>query len=75
MSRQLGSAVGIAILVAMLASPHPSALGLFHRGWLLEMAASVGAAFAILVVTRVPAARPGRPPVVAEPAAEPVSLP
>ncbi len=74
MSRQLGSAVGIAILVALLASPHPSALGLFHRGWLLEIAASVGAALAILVVTRVPAARPGRPPAVAEPAAEPVSL-
>jgi hypothetical protein len=55
--RQLGSAVGIAILVALLASPHPSALGLFHRGWLFQIAASVSAAVAVLMVTRVPAPR------------------
>jgi MFS family permease len=56
MSRQLGSAIGIAILVAMLASSHPGALGEFHRGWLLIMAAAAGAALAVLAF----AARPGR---------------
>ncbi|HEX9528949.1 MAG TPA: MFS transporter [Streptosporangiaceae bacterium] len=70
MSRQLGSAVGIAILVALLASPHPSALGLFHRGWLLEIAASVSAAFAVLAVTRVQPVRQGRLSTAPEPAPE-----
>jgi EmrB/QacA subfamily drug resistance transporter len=56
MSRQLGSAIGIAILVALLASSHPGALGEFHRGWLLIMAAAGGAALAVLAF----AARPGR---------------
>ena len=50
MSRQLGSAIGIAMLVALLASSHPGALGEFHRGWLLIMAAAAGAAFAVALV-------------------------
>ncbi len=59
MSRQLGSAIGIAILVALLASPHPSALALFHRGWLLIMAAAAAAALAILAFARRSGRRPG----------------
>jgi MFS family permease len=44
MARQVGSAVGVAALVAVLASEHPGRLSLFHRGWLLELAAAGGAA-------------------------------
>ena len=64
MSRQLGSAVGVAVLVVLLASSHPSALSEFRRGWLLEMAAAAAAAGALLVARprprRVPAAGPRR---------------
>jgi len=50
MSRQVGSAVGVALLVALLASPHPTALGLYHRGWIAEIVASLLAALAIVVL-------------------------
>jgi hypothetical protein len=43
MARQVGSAVGVAALVAALASEHPDRLSLFHRGWLLELVAAGGA--------------------------------
>ncbi|HEX4435833.1 MAG TPA: MFS transporter [Solirubrobacteraceae bacterium] len=49
MSRQVGSAVGVAILVALLAGGHPKALSLFHRGWILEMLAALGAALSVAV--------------------------
>jgi hypothetical protein len=48
MSRQLGIAIGSAILVALPASPHPGAPAQFHRGWLLIMAAAAAAALAVL---------------------------
>jgi MFS family permease len=50
MARQVGSAVGVAGLVALLASQHPDRLSLFRRGWLFEIAAA-GAA-ALLIATR-----------------------
>jgi EmrB/QacA subfamily drug resistance transporter len=50
MSRQLGSAIGVAVLVALLASPHPDALGLFHRGWLLEVATAVAAGLVVILL-------------------------
>jgi EmrB/QacA subfamily drug resistance transporter len=52
MSRQVGSAVGIAVLVALLGSPHPSHLGQFHRGWILQLATAASAALAIVVLRR-----------------------
>jgi MFS family permease len=51
MARQVGSAVGVAVLVALLASQHPDRLSLFHRGWLLELGAAAGAA-GLLAVRR-----------------------
>jgi EmrB/QacA subfamily drug resistance transporter len=49
MSRQVGSAVGVAVLVALLASQTPDALALFQRGWVLEIVAGLGAAFSIAI--------------------------
>jgi hypothetical protein len=49
MARQVGSAVGVAVLVALLASQHSDRLSLFHRGWLLELGAAAGAAGVMLV--------------------------
>lgn len=53
MSRQVGSAVGVALLVTLLGTAHPNALGVFHRGWAIEIAAGLGAAVALLAF-RVP---------------------
>lgn len=39
MSRQVGSAVGVALLVTLLGTTHPTALGVFHRGWAVEIVA------------------------------------
>jgi EmrB/QacA subfamily drug resistance transporter len=50
MSRQVGSAVGVAVLVALLASPSPGTIGPYRRGWILEIATALGAAAAILVL-------------------------
>jgi EmrB/QacA subfamily drug resistance transporter len=49
MARQVGSAVGVAVLVALLASPHADSLSLFHRGWAFEVGAAAAAAGLILV--------------------------
>jgi hypothetical protein len=54
MSRRLGSAVGVAVLVVLLASPYPGLLSLFRRGWLLEMVAAVGAGLIPVAVRRGP---------------------
>lgn len=48
MARQVGSAVGVAVLVALLATNHPDRLALFQRGWALQAGAAALATAAIL---------------------------
>jgi EmrB/QacA subfamily drug resistance transporter len=57
MARQVGSAVGVAVLVALMASPHPDQLELFDRGWALQFGAAAAAALVLLVQGVL---RPGR---------------
>jgi EmrB/QacA subfamily drug resistance transporter len=47
MSRQVGSAVGVAVLVALFAVPHPDALRLFRRGWILQIGTATAAALVV----------------------------
>ena len=54
MSRQVGSAVGVAVLVALLAAPHPSSLAVFHRGWIFEIAVALAASLAVVLPRAVP---------------------
>jgi EmrB/QacA subfamily drug resistance transporter len=61
MARQIGSAIGVAVLVALLATSDPHTLALFHRGWILEASAALAAAAAI-VIMRPRRASPGGPP-------------
>ncbi len=49
MARQVGSAVGVAVLVALMASQHPDALAQFDRGWALQFGAAAAAACVVLV--------------------------
>jgi EmrB/QacA subfamily drug resistance transporter len=65
MARQVGSAVGVAGLVALLATQHPDRLSLFQRGWAFEL---VAAGVAVLVIARGLVRRRAR-----QPAAEPVT--
>jgi EmrB/QacA subfamily drug resistance transporter len=51
MARQVGSAVGVAALVAALATEHPDRLALFRRGWALELIAAAVAA-AVIALSR-----------------------
>ena len=44
MARQVGSAVGVAVLVALMASQHPDQLSRFDRGWALQFGAAAAAA-------------------------------
>jgi EmrB/QacA subfamily drug resistance transporter len=54
MSRQIGSAVGVALLVAVLDDPAPAeALGAFQRAWLLMGVAALGTVAAFLAMGRV----------------------
>jgi EmrB/QacA subfamily drug resistance transporter len=55
MARQIGSAIGVAVLVALLATSDPHTLALFHRGWDLQVGAALAAAAAIVTM------RLGRP--------------
>jgi EmrB/QacA subfamily drug resistance transporter len=51
MARQVGSAVGVALLVVLLASPHPDTVAPFRRGWILVLGAAAAAAVS-LILTR-----------------------
>ena len=51
MARQVGSALGVAILVAIYASPDPRSIAAFRRGWVF-MAAAVVAATLVSVLRR-----------------------
>jgi hypothetical protein len=60
MSRQIGSAVGVALLVALLATNAPDSLSEFQRGWVLIVVGGWGATAVIFfglrgVGRRVPA--------------------
>jgi EmrB/QacA subfamily drug resistance transporter len=48
MSRQIGSAVGVALLVALLAASAPDELVEFRRGWLLMIVSGAGAMVTVL---------------------------
>jgi EmrB/QacA subfamily drug resistance transporter len=49
-ARQIGSAVGVAILVALLANAHPASLSAFRKGWGLMAGAAALAALTVLVI-------------------------
>jgi predicted MFS family arabinose efflux permease len=57
MARQVGSALGVAIVVALYASPSPHSLAAFQRGWVLGLVAVLLASAASLVVRPSPVAR------------------
>jgi hypothetical protein len=64
MSRQLGSALGVALLVAVVGTPSPAgAVDAFGDAWWLMVAAAAGAMVAFAAVGRL--ARPGGEPSVA----------
>jgi len=44
MARQTGSALGVAMLVALLATAHPNELASYHHGWWFLIAATLAAA-------------------------------
>jgi EmrB/QacA subfamily drug resistance transporter len=48
MSRQIGSAVGVALLVALIGTALPDRLSEFHRGWAVMIAAGFGATLVVL---------------------------
>jgi EmrB/QacA subfamily drug resistance transporter len=65
MARQLGSALGIAILVALVGTPSPAdAVDAFRDAWWLMVAAAAGATIAFLAVG--PLARPAVEPTLEE---------
>ena len=53
MSRQLGSALGVALLVALVGGSSPYLLRQFQHGWWLEF--SVALVAALVIVSRLPA--------------------
>ncbi len=46
-ARQVGSAVGVALVVVLLGQGHAASLGAFHRGWVLLVVAGVSAAVTV----------------------------
>ncbi len=56
-SRQIGAALGVAILVAVVGTPTPAeALDAFHSGWTFSVICMLAAAVAALLIGRVPRA-------------------
>ena len=51
-ARQVGSAVGVALVVVLLGQGHAASLGAFHRGWGLVFVAGISAAVAVGFSTR-----------------------
>jgi hypothetical protein len=49
MARQVGSALGVAILVAIYASPDPRSLAAFRRGWIFMAVVVVAASLVSLL--------------------------
>jgi EmrB/QacA subfamily drug resistance transporter len=56
MARQIGSALGVAIVVAIYASPSPHSMAAFRRGWVLITIVDLLASLTSLVVRPGPAA-------------------
>jgi len=51
-ARQVGSAVGVALVVLLLGQGHAASLGAFHRGWGLLVVAGVSAAVTVSLYSR-----------------------
>jgi EmrB/QacA subfamily drug resistance transporter len=63
MARQVGSAVGVAVVVVILGTGAAHTVAEFHHVWAAEAVAGLVAALAVAVTTRAPrAARPARAP-------------
>jgi EmrB/QacA subfamily drug resistance transporter len=61
MARQIGSALGVALLVALMATATPNALDQFRRGWWLEIIVATTAALLVTGAARhTPSSRPAR---------------
>jgi EmrB/QacA subfamily drug resistance transporter len=58
MMRQVGSALGVAVLVALMAGRHVNPIGGYDRGWVFLSATAVAAALTILAGARGRAASP-----------------
>jgi EmrB/QacA subfamily drug resistance transporter len=50
MARQVGSAVGVALLVVVLAGERPGRLAPFHRGWILILIAATAAGLSLVLM-------------------------
>jgi EmrB/QacA subfamily drug resistance transporter len=68
MARQVGSALGVAIVVALYASPSPHSLAAFQRGWVLGLVAVLLASAVSLVIRPSPAASAASSPAGQSPA-------
>ena len=73
--RQIGAALGISLLIAVVGTPAPGdALAAFHRAWTLIALTGGVAAAAALALGRVRARYAGEEPAAPDPAAAPLAL-
>jgi hypothetical protein len=61
MARQVGSAIGVAVVVVILGTAAVHPVGAFHHVWLAEAIAGLAACAAVLVTAGRPGARLARP--------------